>query len=518
LNEKTSLSLGGTFSKIFKSPNKVSLLDLSNVSLGPKGVKLLVDTLIETKNTTLKTLALSRTYLKQDGFRAVARLIEQSRVLSSIDISSNKMDEGCVDALAGALARTSTLTHLDVGCCLEKSGATVALLSALNNNRSIKSLSIEHAFYGNDTGKAVSALLAVNTTLTSLNGSHTTHSDVNITAALSSMQPGLQKSATLKELILKHCFLEDPCAFELAEAIKASHSLIKLDLAGEFKNGLGSFIYSNHFSPQGVRALLVALAQNNSIQHFFLSSESTWVSENVHIPDNIGQILSQNHTLRTLDLRGKCAGLEATSTMFNALKTNKTLLSLTLCDLQITADVIPSFIDALMINTTLQELSLARNRLIGSVGATAFAKYLESPNAALNVLDLSACNINDAGAIALADALAKNSSLRSLNLSNSDQIRNPSAQAFAKLLREHQRLQVLDLRHCSIGATGLTAVMSACDSTKSISFVGLTGNLSGALPNPPESVAAFEEDPMPRRFPIDLNHWDNDHFDDDFFN
>eukprot|EP01122_Echinamoeba_exundans_P001895 TRINITY_DN11876_c0_g1_i1.p1 TRINITY_DN11876_c0_g1~~TRINITY_DN11876_c0_g1_i1.p1 ORF type:complete len:334 (+),score=45.32 TRINITY_DN11876_c0_g1_i1:58-1059(+) len=179
--------VGDSFAKIFKSPNKIALLDLSNSALGPQGVTSLVESLIEAKNPSLKTLNLSQTDLELDGCRAIARLIEQARSLTSIDISSNKMSVECAEALATALTRTTSLTHLDVGCCFEKSPATIAILSSLKANHSIQSLSLEHVFFGSDVGKAISELLAVNTTLKSLNGSNTSHYNVNVTVALSHM-------------------------------------------------------------------------------------------------------------------------------------------------------------------------------------------------------------------------------------------------------------------------------------------------------------------------------------------
>lgn len=92
--------------------------------------------------------------------------------------------------------------------------------------------------------------------------------------------------------------------------------------------------------------------------------------------------------------------------IFVALAHNSSLLSLECCDCSFTGDEWPSLKHGLAHNTTMLELNLGFNRVDLSVFARSH----------LRALGLAFCDIDTSGALRLADALRRNSTLVWLNL------------------------------------------------------------------------------------------------------
>ena len=113
---------------------------------------------------------------------------------------------------------------------------------------------------------------------------------------------------------------------------------------------------------------------------------------------------------------------------------------------------------ALHHNSTLRRLDLSNNS-ISDAGAVALAQALHH-NSTLWKLDLSNNSIGDAGAVALAQALHHNSTLGELDLSNNS-IGDAGAVALAQALHHNSTLWKLHLSNNSIGDAGAVALAQA---------------------------------------------------------
>jgi len=151
--------------------------------------------------------------------------------------------------------------------------------------------------------------------------------------------------------------------------------------------------------------------------------------------------------------------------------------------------------DSLAANTTVKYLSLQGSRYITPGGWDGFACCLRSPHSALEELDISMCNsanddesdveddsdendtpLNDYGAIAIAESLAMNSSLKKLNLSWNWITPEGWIEFFDVLLHSECSLEELDLSHNDIDDEGVDALVDLLASMRNFHTLSLHPN------------------------------------------
>ena len=135
-----------------------------------------------------------------------------------------------------------------------------------------------------------------------------------------------------------------------------------------------------------------------------------------------------------LNIGHNSIGNEAAAVLGNALAKNKTLEDLDLDYNAIGDEGAAALGNSLADNKTLKNLSLQENRNITTTGWTAFARCLF--NSSLEVLGLSGNTINDEGATTLSNALANNVKLTELDLSNNLNITSSGWMAMSSLLQQ----------------------------------------------------------------------------------
>jgi hypothetical protein len=174
----------------------------------------------------------------------------------------------------------------------------------------------------------------------------------------------------------------------------------------------------------------------------------------------------------TLDVSSDGLQMSPTLIPFN---TNRTFGSV----LFIFDSVVATIVEALKLNSTLQQLSLtytSQNRSNGSSDAAAIAEALKV-NSVLQDVGLAHNIIGDSGAAAIAKALKVNSVLQYLRLSY-NKIGDSGAAAIADALTQHSTLQQLDLSENAIGDAGVVAI----EQSHERSFLGLEYNLNARFP------------------------------------
>ena len=114
------------------------------------------------------------------------------------------------------------------------------------------------------------------------------------------------------------------------------------------------------------------------------------------------------------------------------------------------------------------------NNSISDAGAVALAQALHH-NSTLKVLDLSNNSISDAGAVALAQALHHNSTLKELYLYNNS-ISDAGAVALAQALHHNSTLKELYLYNNSISDAGVVALAQALHHNSTLESLLLHGN------------------------------------------
>ena len=88
-------------------------------------------------------------------------------------------------------------------------------------------------------------------------------------------------------------------------------------------------------------------------------------------------------------------------------------------------------------------------------------------------LDLSYCEITDAGAVALAAGLGSSRTLESLNLVNNGKITEVGIRALASAMETCKSLRELDLQFCKIKDAGVGAIAGALAASSMTSLLPL---------------------------------------------
>ena len=178
----------------------------------------------------------------------------------------------------------------------------------------------------------------------------------------------------VKELSLYNTGIGEPDCEALCELMKSSHSLQHLHIA------------LNNLSSESVASIITGLSYNSSLTALYISCSHFSIT-------NVNSLAS------VLKEHSKC-----------------TLTVLYLGDCHISSEGAVELAAALCKNTTLQHLTLNRNPIGEHVeGVTAVAKMIVE-NKTLRELNLWDCHINSEGAVELAAALCKNSTLKHLVL------------------------------------------------------------------------------------------------------
>jgi Leucine-rich repeat (LRR) protein len=134
--------------------------------------------------------------------------------------------------------------------------------------------------------------------------------------------------------------------------------------------------------------------------------------------------------------------------------------------------------DSLATSRKMKRIDLCWSRSITPVGWRGFSEGLTSPLCPLLELDISECEINDEGALAIASALTENTSLEKLVMAHNRNISSLGwIECFLIMWKNEIRLKQLDLSDNNIndyGATMLATTLVKMSSLESFSLTGMT--------------------------------------------
>ena len=211
-------------------------------------------------------------------------------------------------------------------------------------------------------------------------------------------------------------------------------------------------LYKTEIGEPDCEALCELLKSSHSLQHLHIY-QNNLSSESVA---SIITGLSQNISLTDLDISNSHFSIANVNSLASVLKDHPkkcTLTVLYLRDCHINSEGAVELAAALCKNTTLKHLDLSHNSIGEHVdGANAVAKVLVE-NKTLRELNLQECHISSEGAVKLAAALCKNSILKDLNL-NRNPISVKGASSMSDMLQHNTSLENLHLRDDSVREEG----------------------------------------------------------------
>jgi hypothetical protein len=260
--------------------------------------------------------------------------------------------------------------------------------------------------------------------------------------------------------------LVDKQIAKFVNALQDHHNLLMLDIS------------SNEISHNGFLALSKLLHQPWSKIHSLIVNQSDFIGDKCITLLSAAMVV--NKTIKILEVDGR-----------NVTSNGWSTLSCVICSLErltlrrdLDDESITAIGDSLVTNKVLNYLDLCGNRQITEAGWDCFSSCLRNPtctlqhlsvsacgevngiagaigfNTSLEIMDVSYCSITNAGAIEIADALAVNSSLKSLTMDRNDSVTAAGwVEFFNRLSDSACSLEELDLSSNSMNDEGAAALV-----------------------------------------------------------
>ncbi|CAG9463917.1 unnamed protein product [Pedinophyceae sp. YPF-701] len=256
-----------------------------------------------------------------------------------------------------------------------------------------------------------------------------------------------------------------PKACEVGEAIgaglRSNETLAYLSLSG------GDFFVSD-----GGVAFAQGLAKNRTLQELRLS-DTMLDAEGLA---SLGPAVAQSDALSLIHLRGEPGAGRGVNAFAQALKERSSVTSLTLIGCCVCEDGVSGLAEAIgkdgALGKTLRELDLSSNDDVAAEEAVELGEALRS-NETLRTLCLDHCSIKDAGAAAIASALAHGCKVERLHMRNCG-VRDSGAEALAEALRTNTTLRTLSLDRNDITRVGGGALAEALGAGSALEELRLT--------------------------------------------
>ena len=193
------------------------------------------------------------------------------------------------------------------------------------------------------------------------------------------------------------------------------------------------------------------------LQQFISENTSTLeyvdFSDNESSPWGVYSAIIRNCSANSLTLCGGDGIEDYVNEIKEALQTNTTLISLTLCN--IINDGVISIAEAIEGNTTLQNLDISSNN-ISDAGAAAISDSLKR-NSSLVKINMKSNKITGEGAKKIAEAIQINSTLQNINLSK-NHISIEGLLYFMEAVKNNYTLQVVNITHNNVTKSGFTSI------------------------------------------------------------
>ena len=308
LKPSDALSVGYFMSTVKTESGKPFCVDLSNCRLQDHHAKFLVKGLSQGHPSTTPCIGIDLSSNSMDtmGINHVADFLKESQLIQALNLMKNKLTHS---RLFEALVKNSSLIKLDISQC---------------------SLTVE-------AGESVTALLANNHCLQSLDISSSTISPECIA-------DGLKQNSTLKILNMKYCNVTAEGMRQISEAIKICH-LEELSVGPLLDDCMGP--------------LTIALT---TLQSLSLRGEQI-TNQGLHI---IGEALQESTSLLKLYLQDfHCVTSEGLSKLGEQLEGNQTLEELTMINFRDSSitNGLRNFVTCFQKNRTLKILKLSENEV-----------------------------------------------------------------------------------------------------------------------------------------------------------
>uniref|UniRef100_A0A7S1IVT4 Uncharacterized protein n=1 Tax=Eutreptiella gymnastica TaxID=73025 RepID=A0A7S1IVT4_9EUGL len=493
--------------------NGAAVIDFPPQAIDYEGLPSIVEG-IKT-NPNLTHLNLRRSIPTNTMTDAITTALQGNQTLVYLNLSGNKMGDmapeepnlTALTKLKSYIDECETLRHIDVSENNFGAAGTEQICQGIRESISIRTLD-----------------LSGNNVLTGPEGD-----DEAVENAATALKDMLTKNKFLNTLVLKNNLLSNEQVEMLADSLKVTTRLTHLDMSGNVLGSPGATLIGgimaenkglkvldlsdNKIGWKGIVNLADAIANKNSVLTSLIIQKNKFgISKEKQLPPaptgdeedaepepedpeeaearrkeeaakaekeykaaekavlKLAEMMKVNNVLKDLDIAFNSIGHQQLCLLTEELKTNT---SLTNCNFEMNhmcstvagefyESAITSLAEALAVNSTLKSLNLTWN-FLQAQGIDILAPSL-AKNSGLRVLNLSRNFIGDDGLRTLTKALVSNASLISLSLA-ANEITSRGAKSVAKLLNKGSKLQILDLSENLLEAEGLEVLAGVVPGT-----------------------------------------------------
>ena len=427
-------------------------LNLSNCDLSQSHSAGIVKALSK-KESFLKFLDISHNTVTNDASNEIASVVICNPLLEHLNLAHCELSELQLIGIFKALSKTSLLTLLDISHNKVTKEATNEIAAVSVNNKSLKHLNLSACNLVEDSMKLVADSLSHVTSLVSLDVSFNCITE----KAAYSMADALKRNIALEQLNFCTCFVGN-AAMIICDAINQHSSLTHLNM-------------SLNVTDNNVAKCLARVLNNNTdIVHLDFGQCCLLESGFVKLLDGLANVT----TLQYLNLEGNNISKALTSKIASLVSNNSTLKHINLCNCNLPKVEGQNIVQAIGKLHLVEYLNMSGNEI--SNWTCIYLKEALSNNDKIRYLDFSRCKIQGKGTYNILISLKPFSCLKSLNFTSCYFNDTSASELLPKVITQNKSLQHLNLTDCNLQGEGLIAIAKALQVIAMVKHLSLNSN------------------------------------------
>lgn len=372
-----------------KNSTALETINISGAAISAADAKLLAKLIRSSGAANIKILKLARNAISQQALKYIFEAWKYNQTITVLSLARSGINDKTVKYVAKMLGKNETLQELDLSSNRITASGMELLSEGLVYNRTLVRLCLQSNNIKREGAPFLARLLTKNRVLRHLNvGSN-----------------GLGSEG---------CIM-------IADAVRFNRTLISLSLD------------MNEMGPKGATSMSAALVSNRHLNYLYLPHNNIGDQGLVEICES----LKRNKSLIGLDLElnniGSGQSLVGMVALGEVLRTNRTLREINLAYNLFSGDAVSELMKGVAVNSTLESINFT-NCGISTEGALAIAEVLPSARGLQNLGLTSNPDIAVEGYWALSNNLAKNHSMKGIQLDYNSEDRHVLYEAIQHLL------------------------------------------------------------------------------------
>ncbi|KAF9925439.1 hypothetical protein FBU30_004772 [Linnemannia zychae] len=372
-----------------KNSTALETINISGAAISAADAKLLGRLIRSSDAANIKTLKLAQNGISQQAVKYLFEAWKYNTTITSLSLARSGINDKTIKYISKMLTRNETLRELDLSSNRITAAGLELLVESLTNNRKLTRLNLQ----SNNIKRAGASILA----------------------------RLLTKNRILRHLNAGSNGLGSEGCATIANAVRFNRALYSLSLD------------MNEMGPSGAAAMATALVSNRHLTYVYLPHNNIG-DEGL---EKICESLKRNKTLIGLDLElnniGSGQNTAGMVALAEVLKVNRTLREINLAYNTFSGDAISELMKGVAVNSTLESINFI-NCGISTEGAIAIAEILPSARGLQNLGLTSNPDIAVEGYWALSNNLAKNRSMKGIQLDYNSEDRQALYEAMQKFL------------------------------------------------------------------------------------